>query len=283
MSNNIADRIVAINKQVDNINIQREKNLSTKDVYLSQLENLCDTYKSNYGVELTAETIEEERTKVLQETEVEVQLLEQVVEAINTNNIRKAKELLGITEPTVEKATDNTSVAQPSVGTMQQVQNISENVGAPQKHENAGIPQMATQVQENVSVGIPAMNVQGTMQETVVPPLVQEGETFVEEVLDDGEGVPKAPTMPTSVPQAPTQSQASGFTQPSISNIRPAVIPKATEEVVEKPKVSTPPSGVPVIDDDEDEEGNTVDGSIASKAMSFNSILGGTAFNLNNL
>ena len=291
MSNSITDRILAINKQVSSINIQREKNLSTKGVYISQLEELCKTYKDKYGVELTAETIEAERQKVLQETEVEVQLLEQVISAINDNNIGRANELLGITKKEVSQQPEVSSVQQPTV-------NVSDSQIDGVDSTPQSIPSMNTVQQEQ--------NVVGT-----IPPLVPDN-TYVEEDLSVREDVPEVPSAPTvetepsvpyskpqivpppsipssepsnlEMPQAPSQGQVASFTPPNLSNIKPAVIPKADSTVNENPSVGhtnipTPPP--PVVDDDE--EGDEVDGSTQSKAMSFNSILNGTAFSLDNL
>lgn len=92
-----------LNEKIEKLNRHRTKVQTTQELLESQLATAIEEYKKNYGIDLkgkdfkaTKKLIEAECVRVSKEIEDEYSLKDQVVEAIESGDITKAENLLGV-------------------------------------------------------------------------------------------------------------------------------------------------------------------------------------------
>lgn len=100
--NEIKQKISVINARSAEVNNQRSVNLGKKQATESQLHALLKTYKEQYGVELSTETLDAEIQSVVAKHEEEYNKLAQVINAINSGDYDLANQLLGIKVETTQ-------------------------------------------------------------------------------------------------------------------------------------------------------------------------------------
>lgn len=100
----IRSRISVINAETSRINNQRNQNIGRQETLKKQLRDAFVMYEKNYGVKLTAETLEQELQTVTSKKEEELNKIEQILTCINEGNIDGANKLAGVSvEPVKEE------------------------------------------------------------------------------------------------------------------------------------------------------------------------------------
>ena len=258
-------RIAVVNAESKRLNNERQVNIGKRETLTKQLNDALESYKQKYGVELTPETLEAELQRVYAEKEAKVVRLETVLNFIKNADYAGAEAFLAS-----ESQDTQEQQSQP------QSESKSESV-----HE---VPQ-AEEREQQVASGEHIVQPTPTIQPT---PVVQS--TPVAPKVPVVPKVPVAPKVPTA-PQIPNvggtgqaSSAMSGLDVGDVDKTAPQVggvfIPNT--EVVGKPPVIATKQQVapPVLNkDDEDTGSDTAPASPPpAKPMSFNAILGGTAF-----
>lgn len=110
--------IEALNKKIDSLMVERTKAEAQKGLLQSNLEKSIKEYASEYGVDLSADSLEgisakfnEEAKKVQQQVKEEYEMAKKLVECIDRKDYDGAWALLGVTKGTVEVEDVTTDVA----------------------------------------------------------------------------------------------------------------------------------------------------------------------------
>lgn len=134
------ESIKALNKRIESINITRTRTETKIDMLKKDLAEKLADYKKKYGVDLegksfkeTVKLINSEAKSTADAVQKEYELKEQVVECIESGDIKKASELLGVKteeEPEVEESKEPTEVADEPVKTTQHKKVVPEGMSA---------------------------------------------------------------------------------------------------------------------------------------------------------
>lgn len=137
------ESIKALNKRIESINTTRTRTETKIDMLKKDLAEKLADYKKKYGVDLegksfkeTVKLINNEAKSTADAVQKEYELKEQVVECIESGDIKKASELLGIKteeEPEVEEveeAEESTEVVDETAKTSQHKKVVPEGMSA---------------------------------------------------------------------------------------------------------------------------------------------------------
>lgn len=103
-------KIEALNKQVMQLNGERQRQLGQLEATKKQFDASVENYKNVYGVQLTAEILGEEYNRVLNETNAEAQKLEEQIQYITSGAYKQEKvtqtvSVQGVTTPNIPAPT----------------------------------------------------------------------------------------------------------------------------------------------------------------------------------
>lgn len=255
----IKARIANANASSSALNTQRQVNIGKRATLETQLERLFAEYASKYGVQLTAETVESELNRVATLKAEEVSKIEEMISLITAGEYDKARALAG--EIVVEEAKETASVVEET-----------KNVEVTATHVETPVPPVV---------------------ETPVQPVNETPVTPIQTPAVETPTVPVAPVAPT-IPSSPTAPSAPVIPSAPVMPSAPvSATPQFTEPVVPQPTAPVDPFGL----------NNGLGGALAgfqpanpsapisglenvkpvtqnTSPTSFQSILGGTAFDI---
>lgn len=237
----IKARIETVNQEVAKHNSVRTKNLGVLDTLNKQLADLCASYKSTFGVDLDLNNIDAEAKRVVDEKRKEVELMEQVIGAIDNGDVMTANRLLGI-EVAVEKPAE------------QQAQPVQV------QQESVPIPPVSQPTQAQISIPTPPP----TMSQTVSSPISSPVGT--QPVVSTGQVIESVPTPPPSITPHPVQQESVPTPPPSVN-----------QNTVQVSSIPAPP---PVTQVAENNQPQTFENPAFSQFGSFKDTFAGTQFEL---
>lgn len=121
-------RIAVVNGVVAKLNNERQINIGRRTTLSDQLTQAIKAYQDAYGVELTEENIDSEMSKIVQEKDQEVAVLERVIQLVNEGQYEEVNRLLGVLDKS-EKEESVDAVAEAGAVTSP-VDAVSSPVGA---------------------------------------------------------------------------------------------------------------------------------------------------------
>lgn len=199
-------RIEILNKESSNVNSLRNQNIGKRATLEKQCNELCNTYKELYGVEISPENLTVEIQKVTAEKEKEINLISGVLEAIKSQDYNKANELLGLNSNKEEEIKVATSVEIESTGkentvteevvSAEQVVNVAPPVNVTPPVSVAPPVDVAPPVSVAPPVNIaPPVNVAPPLGVTPPPTSVEnkDNSSISKSVEEFKETIPKAP------------------------------------------------------------------------------------------
>jgi len=239
--NALSSRISAINNEVRKINNERQVNIGKRQTLQAQLDSQLAQYKEQYGVELTADTLQAEIDRVSSELSSHVEKMEGVLAQIRSGNYAQAELMLGIS--VINKVAPSEEVA--SSGESLELSDSGE------AEESAEPIQQSEPVQSEASV---------EPEKSKMPP------TFSKPVA--------AEEQPASEPVQPKLPPT--FSKPSAEEEQSMPETKATGQI-KRGSLSGAAKFTASAPEDE-EDGEMPAPPPAPPKMSFSAILNGTAF-----
>lgn len=218
--NEIKQKISVINARSAEVNNQRSVNLGKKQATESQLHALLKTYKEQYGVELSTETLDAEIQSVVAKHEEEYNKLAQVINAINSGDYDLANQLLGIEIETTQ--------ADEVVASVSNNQEVASAVGVSPVAEPApSVSQPTSNIEVEQSIA-PSVAEPAPSNVNVAPSVSPVAEPTVS----------VAPSVTVQQPVTPSVSPVAGVVSPVAGvyvGVAPSVSPVAGASVTPPP------------------------------------------------
>lgn len=274
--NELNAKIVSLNKQINELNTERDRNIGKREAFQRQYEGMVAEYEKAYGVKLTPETLAAEIESVRTAKEEEVQRITQALALIEEGKCADAEYLLTGKKPeetvgavdvnggtVAETATPKTAefiavekpassdIPKPDVDLREETaetvtETVTETVAS-----GAAVPNIPPVVPPAPSVGVASENVSApsgvpapppaapTIPQTITPADIAAGISPIGAMVNEAVGIGTPPSAPTT---NPTQEL---FGDLSPSNYGAGAVENQTQPSTPAGVVTPPPTFKP--------------------------------------
>lgn len=299
----LQEEINSINTKIKKVNAESMTRNGTRKTYLEQLEKAVEVYRGKYGVAVTQENIEEEKSAVVKSYTSRLQNIETILDLINMRRYGEANIMIKESIPVLNYPDINAN---------------TEPVAEVDNSDSGGVMYISGGVRSGHSAQL--SEEWNNLAETVVYPeevsedeVNEDGEDLEDEDIEDDEDeeyedeedvddsdvvIPASPVVQSASQASPvsTAPKATSFSSPAMGALTPPVgdATSSKSSGISAPKAPQAPKFIPpqmydgMVSDSQGDEEDSLDNAMsgfkpvapspAKPPTSFANILGGSAF-----